>query len=65
MISVLGAEKLSLVEIEAFPGVLKSVRFAGCGRAEICGWMEGLLCHQEYPLQGRRTKEFLRALSSA
>ena len=35
MISVLGAEKLSLVEIEAFLATSESVRFAGCGRAEL------------------------------
>ena len=56
MISVLGAEKLSLVEIEAFLGASESVRFVGCGRAEIYGWVERLLCHHEYPLQKRRAK---------
>jgi hypothetical protein len=30
MISLLGAEKLSLVEIEAFLAASESVRFAGC-----------------------------------
>ena len=66
MISVFEGEKLSLVEIEAFLAALKSLSLAGCGRAEICGWgLEGLLCHQENPLQGRRTKELLRALSNA
>ena len=29
---MLGAEKLSLVEIEAFLAASESVRFAGCGR---------------------------------
>jgi transposase InsO family protein len=61
MISVLGAEKLSLVEIEAFLGASESVRFVGCGRAEIYGWVERLLCYHEYPLQKRRTKGLLRA----
>jgi transposase InsO family protein len=61
MISVLGAEKLSLVEIEAFLTASDSVRFAGCGRTEIYGWVERLLCHHEYPLQGRRAKGLLRA----
>src|ERR1035438_6656037 len=60
MISVLGAEKLSLVDIEAFLAASESVRFAGCGRAEIYGWVERLLCHHEYPLQGRRSKGLLR-----
>jgi transposase InsO family protein len=61
MISVLGAEKLSLVEIEAFLTASESVCFAGCGRTEIYGWVERLLCHHEYPLQGRRSKGLLRA----
>ena len=61
MISVLGAEKLSLVEIEAFLGASESVRFVGCGRMEIYGWVERLLCHHQYPLLGRRSKGLLRA----
>lgn len=61
MISVLGAEKLSLVEIEAFLAASESVRFVGCGRTEIYGWVERLLCHHEYPLQVRRSKGLLRA----
>ena len=60
MISVLGAEKLSLVEIEAFLAASESVRFVGCGRTEIYGWVERLLCHHEYPLQKRRAKGPLR-----
>jgi transposase InsO family protein len=61
MISVLGAEKLSLVEIEAFLAASEGVRFAGCGRTEIYGWVERLLCHHEYPLQKRPAKGLLRA----
>ena len=61
MISVLGAEKLSLVEIEAFLAASESVRFSGCGRAEIYSWVERLLCHHQYPLQKRRGKGLLRA----
>lgn len=61
MIGVLGAEKLSLVEIEALLAASESVRFVGCGRTEIYGWVERLLCHHEYPLQGRRSKGLLRA----
>jgi hypothetical protein len=48
MISVLGAEKLSLTEIEAFLAASECVRFAGCSRTEIYGWVERLLCHHEY-----------------
>ena len=65
MISVLGAEKLSLVEIEAFLAVSESVRFVGPrglpGRTEIYGWVVRLLRHHQYPLQGRRSKGLLRA----
>jgi len=61
MISVLGAEKLSLVEIEAFLAASDSVRFTGCGRTEIYGWVERLLCHHQYPHLGRRAKGLLRA----
>ena len=65
MISVLGAEKLSLVEIEAFLSASESVRFAGprggSGRTELYGWVERLLCHHQYPLQKRRAKGMLRA----
>jgi hypothetical protein len=50
-----------LVEIEAFVAASESVRFSGCGRTEIYGWVERLLCHHEYPLQGRRSKGILRA----
>jgi len=58
---VLGAEKLSLVEIEAFLSASESVRFAGCGRTELYKWVERLLCHHVYPLQKRRAKGMLRA----
>ena len=61
MISVLGAEKLSLVEIEAFLGASDSVRFVGSSRLELYKWVERSLCHHEYPLQKRRGKGLLRA----
>ena len=61
MISAPGAEKLRLVEIEAFLAASESVRFAGCGRTEIYGWVERLLCYHEYQLQKRRSKGLLRA----
>jgi hypothetical protein len=61
MISVLGAEKLSLVEIEAFLTASDSVRFVGSSRVELYKWVERLLCHHEYPLQGRRSKGLLRS----
>lgn len=61
MISVLGAEKLSLVEIEAFLAASDCVRFVGTSRQELYTWVERLLCHHEYPLSGRRSKGLLRA----
>jgi transposase InsO family protein len=61
MISVLGAEKLSLVEIEVFLTASDSVRFVGSSRVELYKWVERLLCHHEYALQGRRSKGLLRA----
>src|SRR5260370_20124827 len=61
MISVIGAEMLSLVEIEAFLSASESVRFVGSSRAELYGWVERLLCHHEYGSQKRRSKGLLRA----
>ena len=61
MISVLGAEKLRLIEIEAFLMASDSVRFVGSSRVEVYKWVERLLCHHEYPLQGRGSKGLLRA----
>jgi hypothetical protein len=61
MISVLGAEKLSLVEIEAFLAASESVRFVGSSRLELYKWVEQLLYEHQYRLQGRRAKGLLRA----
>ena len=48
VISVLGSELLSVVEIEAFLGASEGVRFEGNSRAEVYGWVERLLCRHEY-----------------
>jgi hypothetical protein len=61
MVSVLGAEKLSLVEIEAFLSASESVRFVGSSRLEIYKWAERLLFEHQYRLQKRRAKGLLRA----
>jgi transposase InsO family protein len=61
MIIVLGSEKLSLVEMEAFLSASESVGFSGASRQEIYRWAERLLCHQEYWTQKRRTKGLIRA----
>jgi len=61
MISVLVAEKLSLVEIEAFLAASESVRFVGSSRLELYKWVERLLFEHEYTLRKRRAKGLLRA----
>ena len=60
MISVHEAEKLSLQEIERFLLAAKGVRFEASQREEIYGWVERLLCQQEYARQGRRVRGLLR-----
>jgi len=56
MIIVLGSEKLSLVEVEAFLAASGSVGFAGGSRAQIYRWSEALLCHHQCWRLGRRAK---------
>jgi len=60
MISVHEAEKLSLQQIEQFLLAAKEVRFEASQRGEIYGWVERLLCQQEYARQGRRARGLLR-----
>lgn len=60
MISVHEAEKLSLQQIEKFLLATKEVRFQASPREEVYGWIERLLCQQEYAQQGRRTRGLLR-----
>jgi hypothetical protein len=60
MISVHEAEKLSLQEIEQFLLAAKEVRFEASQRDEVYGWVERLLCQQEYACQGRRARGLLR-----
>src|SRR5260370_25590833 len=59
MISVHEAEKLSLQEIEQFLLAAKGVRFEASQREEIYGWVECLLCQQEYARQVRRVRGLL------
>jgi hypothetical protein len=61
MISVFGTEKLTLTEIEAFLSASESVRVALRSQAEVCEWVEGLLCGKQYARQGRRARGLLRA----
>jgi transposase InsO family protein len=60
MISVHETEKLSLQQIEQFLLAAKEVRFEASQREEIYGWVERLLCQQEYVGQGRRARGLLR-----
>jgi transposase InsO family protein len=60
MISVHETEKLTLQQIEQFLLAAKEVRFEASQREEIYGWVERLLCQQEYIGQGRRTRGLLR-----
>ena len=61
VISVLGSEKLSLLEIEAFLAASDGVRFEGGSRTGLYNWVEKLLCGHTYALAGRRDKGLLRA----
>lgn len=60
MISVHETEKLSLQQIEKFLAAAEEVRFEGGERKAIYGWIEQLLCLQEYLRQGRRARGLLR-----
>jgi len=60
MISVHETEKLSLQQIEMFLAAAKEVRFEASERKQVYGWIERLLCQQEYTGQGRRARGLLR-----
>jgi hypothetical protein len=60
MISVHETEKLSLQEMEKFLLAAQEVRFEASQREEVYGWIERLLCQQEYVGQGRRARGLLR-----
>jgi transposase InsO family protein len=60
MISVHETEKLSLQQIEKFLAAAKEVRFEASERKQVYGWIERLLCEQEYARQGRRARGLLR-----
>jgi hypothetical protein len=59
MIQVIGSERLSLDEMDAFGKVSESVAFAGSSRTEISQWAERLLCHQEYWVQKKARSSLL------
>jgi hypothetical protein len=60
MISVHETENLSLQQIEKFLEAANEVRFEASEREAAYGWIERLLCQQEYVRQGRRVRGLLR-----
>jgi transposase InsO family protein len=59
-ISVQEAEKLSLEEIRRFIEASEAIRFAGEKREQVYGWIERVLCQQEYARQGKAARGLLR-----
>jgi hypothetical protein len=59
-ISVQEAEKLSLEEIRRFVEASEAIRFAGENREEVYGWIERVLCEQQYGRQGKAARGLLR-----
>jgi transposase InsO family protein len=59
-ISVQEAEKLSLEEIRRFVEASEAIRFAGEKREQVYGWIERVLCQQEYARQGKAARGLLR-----
>jgi hypothetical protein len=59
-ISVHQAEKLSLEEIGRFVEASEGLRFEGEGREQVYGWIERVLCQQEYAGQGKGARGLLR-----
>jgi hypothetical protein len=60
MISVHETEKLSLQQIEMFLVAANEERFEASEQEEVYGWIERLLCQQEYARQGRRARGLMR-----
>jgi hypothetical protein len=60
MISVHETEHLSLQQIEKFLAAANEVRFEARERKQLHGWIERLLCQQEYVRHGRRARGLLR-----
>jgi transposase InsO family protein len=59
MISVHEAEKLTLEQIERFLEATEEVQFQASKQA-VYGWVERLLCQQEYSRQGKAARGLLR-----
>ena len=54
------SEKLNLVQIEAFLRASDELRFEGQTRQQVYGWIEQVLCQQQYARQGRAGRGLLR-----
>lgn len=54
------AEKLSLEEIGRFVEASEGLRFESKGREQVYGWIERVLCQQEYARQGKAARGLLR-----
>ena len=59
-VSVHQAEKLNLEEIRRFVAASEEIRFEGHEREQIYGWVERVLCQQEYAQQGKAARGLLR-----
>jgi hypothetical protein len=55
-IQVHEAEKLSLVQIQAFLSASETIRFEGETQAQIYHWIEQVLGRQEYRQQSRHAR---------
>ena len=55
------AEKLSLEGIRRFVSASEEIRFEGHRRDQIYGWVERVLCQQEYAQQGKIARGLLRS----
>lgn len=54
------AEQLNLEQIQAFLQGNAGIRFEGISRAEMYGWIERVLVHQQYQQQGRSGRGLIR-----
>lgn len=58
------AESLSHAQIGEFLKASEGIEFAGQGRAEVYGWVQRMLVHQEYSRQERKQRGAIRAYLS-
>ena len=54
------AEKLSLEEIRRFVEASEAIQFVGEKREQVYGWIERVLCEQQYAKQGKVARGLLR-----